>query len=184
MIEQCARLPLDLLRRYYFVGRLQEAVQVYGDSGDLDGMRRVQRSVLDAYALDFAKHAPAYNTPRLSRIWKSIPSHSLAALSRNEAIISASFSRVHGESIRDRTVRAQRTSSPHSAVTSPAYSVRAAAGSGSRSVREPRPAWRVQPAPASTTPPTGISMFIHRRNTATSWKLPALPSDTSCDRRH
>jgi hypothetical protein len=66
---------LDLLRRYYFVGGMPEAVQVYADSGDLDGVRRVQRNVLDAYTLDFAKHAPAYDIPRLSQIWESIPSH-------------------------------------------------------------------------------------------------------------
>jgi hypothetical protein len=66
---------LDLLRRYYFVGGMPEAVQVYRDSGDLDGVRQIQRNILDAYTLDFAKHAPAYDIPKLSQIWESIPSH-------------------------------------------------------------------------------------------------------------
>jgi hypothetical protein len=80
--EDLAPLPeafhndlLDLLRRYYFVGGMPEAVQVYCDDGDLDGVRQVQRNILDAYTLDFAKHAPVYDIPRLSQIWQSIPSH-------------------------------------------------------------------------------------------------------------
>jgi len=66
---------LDLLRRYYFVGGMPEAVQRYCDSGNLDGVRLVQRNILDAYTLDFAKHAPAYDIPKLSLIWESIPHH-------------------------------------------------------------------------------------------------------------
>ncbi|MCK4302753.1 MAG: ATP-binding protein [Candidatus Eisenbacteria sp.] len=66
---------LDLLRRYYFVGGMPEAVQFHCDSGDVEGVRRVQRSILDAYTLDFAKHAPARDIPKLSLVWESIPSH-------------------------------------------------------------------------------------------------------------
>ncbi|MBU1698885.1 MAG: AAA family ATPase [Candidatus Eisenbacteria bacterium] len=65
---------LDLLRRFYFVGGMPEAVQLYCDGGDMDSVRQVQRNILDAYTLDFAKHAPAHDIPKLSQIWESIPS--------------------------------------------------------------------------------------------------------------
>jgi len=65
----------DLLRQYYLVGGMPEAVKRYRDTGDLDAVRRIQRGILDAYTLDFAKHAPSADIPKLSRIWESIPSH-------------------------------------------------------------------------------------------------------------
>jgi len=66
---------LGLLRRYYFVGGMPEAVQCYCNGKNLDDVRRVQRSIIEAYALDFAKHAPPHDVPKLSLIWESIPVH-------------------------------------------------------------------------------------------------------------
>lgn len=62
-----------LLRRYHFVGGMPEAVLRHSDplGGDC---RAVQRAILDSYALDFAKHAPASDIPKLSLLWESLPS--------------------------------------------------------------------------------------------------------------
>jgi predicted AAA+ superfamily ATPase len=66
---------IDLLRAYYFIGGMPEAVDSYAHTGDARLARRIQREVLDSYVLDFAKHAPATDIPRLSLIWDSIPTH-------------------------------------------------------------------------------------------------------------
>ncbi|MFZ4777038.1 MAG: ATP-binding protein [Terrimicrobiaceae bacterium] len=63
-----------LLRRYYYVGGMPEVVLRHSaDPGGAD-CRSVQRAVLDSYSLDFAKHAPTSDIPKLSLVWESLPS--------------------------------------------------------------------------------------------------------------
>jgi len=64
---------IDLLRRYYFVGGMPEAVRQYAETRNLDDVRTIQREILNAYVLDFAKHAPVHDIQKLSLIWDSIP---------------------------------------------------------------------------------------------------------------
>ena len=64
-----------LLRTYYYVGGMPEAVQEFAANRDLDAAREVQHSIADAYVLDFAKHAPTHDVPKISAIWESIPRH-------------------------------------------------------------------------------------------------------------
>ena len=66
---------IDLLRTYYFVGGMPEAVSNYSEAGDARITRQIQNEILDSYVLDFAKHAPATDIPKLGLIWDSIPSH-------------------------------------------------------------------------------------------------------------
>ncbi len=66
---------LSLLRRYYFVGGMPEAVQCHSEGKNLEEVRRIQRSIITAYMLDFAKHAPTHDVPKLALIWDSIPVH-------------------------------------------------------------------------------------------------------------
>ena len=66
---------VTLLRQYYFVGGMPEVVQYYCNTRSPDKVRRTQRNIIDAYTLDFAKHAPANDIPKLSLIWESIPVH-------------------------------------------------------------------------------------------------------------
>ena len=85
VIEEHARLApfpeafhhalLDLLRAYYFVGGMPEAVAHYAANGDVAAVRAVQQAILDAYVLDFAKHAPAREVPRIIAVWESLPRH-------------------------------------------------------------------------------------------------------------
>jgi uncharacterized protein len=64
---------IDLLRKYYFVGGMPEAVQVYVDTQDFSQVRDVHRRLLLAYEQDFSKHAPYDIVPRIRQIWNSIP---------------------------------------------------------------------------------------------------------------
>jgi uncharacterized protein len=65
----------DLLKVYYVVGGMPEAVDSYARERSLERVRAVQRNILNTYALDFAKHAPRADVPRLSIIWDSIPAY-------------------------------------------------------------------------------------------------------------
>ena len=66
---------ISLLRTYYFVGGMPEAVRNYAEAGDARSTRQIQSEILDSYLLDFAKHAPATDIPKLGLIWDSIPKH-------------------------------------------------------------------------------------------------------------
>ncbi len=63
----------DLLRHYYYVGGMPEVVQTYLDTDDMSEVRKVQKELLDYYANDFSKHAPAATVPRIQMVWQSIP---------------------------------------------------------------------------------------------------------------
>lgn len=62
-----------LLRRYFFVGGMPEAVLRHSADPGSEDCRVVQRAILNSYALDFAKHAPATDIPKLSLLWESLP---------------------------------------------------------------------------------------------------------------
>ena len=66
---------LDLLRAYYFIGGMPEVVAHYASTSDLAAARQVQNAIIDAYVLDFAKHAAARVVPRIMAIWESLPKH-------------------------------------------------------------------------------------------------------------
>jgi len=62
-----------LLKTYYIVGGMPEAVQTWLDTHDIAALEKVQQAILDSYELDFAKHAPPKDFPKLAAIWRSIP---------------------------------------------------------------------------------------------------------------
>lgn len=64
---------LALLREYHFAGGMPEVVEHHCRSGDAAGTRQIQQGIIDSYVLDFAKHAPGPDVPKLTRIWGSIP---------------------------------------------------------------------------------------------------------------
>ena len=64
---------IDLLKQYYLVGGMPEAVSRYATNTDLTDYRTVQKTILDSYTLDFAKHAPSPDIPKLSLAWRSLP---------------------------------------------------------------------------------------------------------------
>lgn len=65
---------LDILKTYLITGGMPEAVQAYLDKRDFEFVREVQEDILRSYELDFAKHAPSRDIPKLSALWQAIPS--------------------------------------------------------------------------------------------------------------
>ena len=63
----------DLLRKYYYVGGMPEAVLTYSEGGGLSEVREVQEEILRSYDFDFSKHAPAEIVPRIRMLWSSLP---------------------------------------------------------------------------------------------------------------
>ena len=61
------------LKQYYVVGGMPEAVSAWCETGDLEKVEAVQQDILASYELDFAKHAPPSEFPKLSAIWASVP---------------------------------------------------------------------------------------------------------------
>lgn len=66
---------IRLLTQYYVVGGLPEVVGYFADKGDVREAREIQNEITSSYVLDFAKHAPAADIPKLTQIWESIPKH-------------------------------------------------------------------------------------------------------------
>ena len=64
---------IDLLKQYYYVGGMPEAVQAFADSKDFNEVREIQQRILTAYEQDFSKHAPNEAVPRIRMLWNSIP---------------------------------------------------------------------------------------------------------------
>ncbi|MGM9694272.1 MAG: ATP-binding protein [Alloprevotella sp.] len=65
---------VEILREYYYVGGMPEAVQEYVNTGALQTVRQIQERILSGYDIDFSKHAPAEQVQRIRMVWKSIPS--------------------------------------------------------------------------------------------------------------
>lgn len=65
---------IQLLRTYYYVGGMPEAVKAYCDGLDYEEVRRIQANILMTYENDFSKHAPASEVPRIKMVWHSITS--------------------------------------------------------------------------------------------------------------
>ena len=63
----------DLLRQYYYVGGMPEAVNYYKDNKEFTGIRQIQKNLLAYYQQDFSKHAEPKLTERLNLVWSSIP---------------------------------------------------------------------------------------------------------------
>lgn len=65
---------VDLLRQYYYVGGMPEAVNEYVETGALNEVRRIQTELLRGYEQDFSKHAPKEQVERIRMVWRSVPS--------------------------------------------------------------------------------------------------------------
>lgn len=64
---------IDLLRQYYFVGGMPEAVAEFIAHKDLEAVRKIQQDILTAYESDIAKHAGS-DTVKARMVFQSIPS--------------------------------------------------------------------------------------------------------------
>jgi hypothetical protein len=61
-----------LLRQYFVVGGMPEVVRTFAEEADMQAVRSLQQSILDAYDRDFSKHAPIDEVPRLRMVWQSV----------------------------------------------------------------------------------------------------------------
>ena len=64
---------IDLLRQYYYVGGMPEAVKSYIEEGDLNKVRSIQNQILADYRKDFSKHVPDKILPKVNMVWDSVP---------------------------------------------------------------------------------------------------------------
>lgn len=62
-----------LLKQYYVTGGMPEVVETWFRTKSIEQVENVQQAIINSYELDFAKHAPAKDFPKLSAIWRSIP---------------------------------------------------------------------------------------------------------------
>ena len=61
------------LRQYYITGGMPEVVSTWQKTNNIEEAERVQQNIINSYELDFAKHAPTKDFPKLTAIWRSIP---------------------------------------------------------------------------------------------------------------
>jgi predicted AAA+ superfamily ATPase len=64
---------IELLKQYYYIGGMPEAVLAYSQNADFKEARDIQKRILIAYEQDFSKHAPNEIVPRIRMLWNSIP---------------------------------------------------------------------------------------------------------------
>lgn len=64
---------IDMLKYYFYVGGMPEAVYSFSQKKDFTEVRKIQQRILDAYEQDFSKHAPYEAVPRVRMLWNSIP---------------------------------------------------------------------------------------------------------------
>ena len=64
----------ESFRRYQVTGGMPEAASVFLDNNGMAQVEEALQNILNAYALDFSKHAGNKDIPKITEIWKSIPS--------------------------------------------------------------------------------------------------------------
>lgn len=75
MLSSFSQKYEELLKLYYVVGGMPDAVNAFVDGGSVKAARSVQRGILDGYVRDFAKHIPPRLLARTMLAWDSIPRH-------------------------------------------------------------------------------------------------------------
>ena len=74
-VNSLSQKYIDLLRQYYYVGGMPEAVAGYINGKGLNEVRKIHKDILAGYRKDFSKHAPKKEVPRIELVWDSLPSH-------------------------------------------------------------------------------------------------------------
>ncbi len=65
---------VKLLREYYFVGGMPEAVKRFVETNDVNTVRQVQKEILFLYQNDMSKHLTNSESARIRQVWQIIPS--------------------------------------------------------------------------------------------------------------
>ena len=64
----------EKLKMYYITGGMPESVLMWTEARDVSAMQDALSGIINAYERDFAKHPDTHEFPKISMIWKSIPS--------------------------------------------------------------------------------------------------------------
>ncbi|MCR5232641.1 MAG: ATP-binding protein [Lachnospiraceae bacterium] len=73
-IPELYSVPMKrLLKEYYVVGGMPEAVKTWIESHSVAEVEEVQNEILMDYADDFSKHVPVREVPKIRWIWDSVP---------------------------------------------------------------------------------------------------------------
>lgn len=64
----------EKLKMYYVTGGMPESVKMWTEARDVSAMQGALAGILDAYERDFAKHPNVSEFPKISMVWKSVPS--------------------------------------------------------------------------------------------------------------
>ncbi len=64
----------EKLKMYYVTGGMPEPVLMWTQNRDTGAMQHSLSGIIDAYERDFAKHPDTKKFPKISMVWKSIPS--------------------------------------------------------------------------------------------------------------
>ncbi len=75
LINSFSSKLIPLLRQYYYVGGMPEAVNLFLERGLLEDVRDVQKEILRGYERDISKHLGRTETEYALAAWRSIPFH-------------------------------------------------------------------------------------------------------------
>lgn len=64
----------EKLKMYYITGGMPESVLMWTEHRDSEAMKKCLTDIISAYERDFSKHSDLKEFPKISMIWKSIPS--------------------------------------------------------------------------------------------------------------
>ena len=64
----------EKLKMYYVTGGMPESVLMWTQNRDVSAMQEALSGIISAYERDFAKHPNISEFPKISMIWKSVPS--------------------------------------------------------------------------------------------------------------
>ena len=64
----------EKLKMYYVTGGMPESVLMWTEARDVSAMQEALSGIIAAYERDFAKHPNISEFPKISMIWKSVPS--------------------------------------------------------------------------------------------------------------
>lgn len=64
----------EKIKMYYVTGGMPESVLMWTQDRDVEAMQTALSNIIGAYERDFAKHPDVKEYPKLSLVWKSIPS--------------------------------------------------------------------------------------------------------------
>lgn len=80
-IEEIEKIPeafynplYEKLKMYYITGGMPEPIYIWSKERDMELMIRSLNNIIEAYERDFAKHPNTKEFPKISMIWKSLPS--------------------------------------------------------------------------------------------------------------